>query len=67
VTYREAQGLIEDAVPEQFHPRQRAYLLLKAHGQAICKRKPQCDKCPVNAACAYAAGKDRGGVRKKGQ
>jgi endonuclease III len=67
VTYREAQGLIEDAVPEQFHPRQRAFLLLKAHGQTICKAKPQCDKCPVNAACAYAAGKDGGGNRRKGR
>jgi endonuclease III len=67
VTYREGQGLIEDSVPEQFHARQRAYLLLKAHGQNICKRKPQCDQCPVNAACAYAAGKYRGGVRPRGQ
>ena len=66
VTYREAQGLIEDAVAEEFHPRQRAYLLLKAHGQTICKRKPQCDDCLVSTACAYAAGKDRGGSRKKG-
>jgi len=66
VTYREAQGLIEQDVPEQFHARQRAYLLLKAHGQAICKRKPQCDRCPVRADCAYAAGVDRGGVRPKG-
>ena len=67
VTYREAQGLVEDAVPEHFHPRQRAFLIIKAHGQSICKRKPQCDKCPVNDACSYAAGKDRGGVRRKGQ
>ena len=67
VTYREAQSLIEDAAAEQFHPRRRAYLLLKAHGQTICKRKPQCDRCPVNAVCAYASGKDRGGSHEKGQ
>jgi endonuclease III len=66
-TYREAQGLIEDAVPEQFDPRQRAFLLLKAHGQKICKAKPQCDRCPVSTGCAYAAGKDRGGNRRKGR
>lgn len=67
VTYREAQGMIQDEIAEQFHPRQRAFLLLKAHGQAICKAKPRCDACPVNSACAFAAGKDRGGVRRKGE
>ena len=66
VTYREAQSLIEETVPERFHARQRAYLLLKAHGQTICKTKPRCDQCPVSAACAYAAGYDRGGIRRKG-
>ena len=65
VTYREAQQLIEQKVPEQFHTRQRAYLLLKVHGQTICKRKPQCDRCPVRSVCAYAAGVDRGGLRPK--
>jgi endonuclease III len=66
VTYREAQSLIEEEVPKQFHSRQRAYLLLRAHGQAICKTKPRCDQCPVSAACAYAAEEDRGGIRRKG-
>jgi endonuclease III len=63
VTYRESQELIEQEVPAQFHARQRAYLLLKAHGQAVCKAKPKCDRCPVRSACAYAAGADRGGAR----
>jgi endonuclease III len=66
-TYREAQGLIEDEVPEEFHSRQRAFLLLKAHGQTICKAKPRCEACPVSATCAYAAGKDRGRNRQKGE
>jgi endonuclease III len=64
VTYREAQEIIETEVPRDFHARQRSYLLLKAHGQRICKTKPQCDRCPVRSACAYAAGLDRGGSRK---
>ena len=64
VTYREAQSLIEGEIPEQFHPRMRAYLLLKEHGQTLCKRsKPKCDECPVSAHCAYFAGKDRGRSR----
>jgi endonuclease III len=53
-TYREAQSLIESGIPEQFQPRQRAYLLLKIHGQEICKRKPLCDRCPMRGECRYA-------------
>jgi endonuclease III len=64
VTYREARSLIEAEIPEQFHPRQRAYLLLKEHGQTLCKRsKPKCGECPVCSHCAYFAGKDRGRSR----
>ena len=64
VNYREAQKVIEQEVPEQFHVRQRAYLLLKQHGQTICKRsKPKCEECPVSAHCAYFAGKNRGRSR----
>jgi endonuclease-3 len=64
VTYREAKALIEAEIPEQFHPRQRAYLLLKEHGQTLCKRsKPKCKECPVRMHCAYFAGKNRGRSR----
>jgi endonuclease III len=64
VTYREAQSLIEAAVPDQFGPRTRAFLLLKEHGQSTCKRvKPKCDACTVSGHCAYFAGKDRGRIR----
>lgn len=64
VTYREAQSLIESEVPEQFHSRMRAYLLLKQHGQKLCKRtRPLCGQCPVQSDCAYFAGKDRGRTR----
>jgi len=63
-TYREAQALIAAEVPEQFHARSRAYLLLKVHGQTLCKRaKPQCEPCPMHSSCAYYAGKDRGRSR----
>jgi endonuclease-3 len=60
VTYREAQEAIEAEVPAKFDARTRAYLLLKRHGQEICKRKPKCDQCLVNTSCAYFAGKHRG-------
>lgn len=64
VNYREAQKLIEDDIPERFQLRMRAYLLLKQHGQTLCKRSdPKCDQCPVNENCAYFAGKNRGRSR----
>ncbi|HLY42094.1 MAG TPA: hypothetical protein VKR52_12850 [Terracidiphilus sp.] len=53
-TYRTAQTLIEAEVPSQFHARERAYLLLKQHGQQICKStKPNCEACPIHEHCAY--------------
>jgi endonuclease III len=54
--YRAAQEAIAAEVPEEFTGRQRAYLLLKKHGQEICKRtKPRCEVCPVRLDCEYLA------------
>jgi endonuclease III len=48
-------------VPEKFDTRSRAYLRLKRHGQALCKRtRPKCSECSVSASCAYFAGNRRG-------
>jgi endonuclease III len=53
--YREAQRLIAASVPETLEARTRAYLLLKQHGQTLCKgTKPKCEECPVASKCAYA-------------
>ena len=61
VTYREAQQAIETEIPANFDARTRAYLLLKRHGQNLCKlRNPKCDQCPVNSSCAFFAHKQRG-------
>lgn len=61
VTYREAQQAIDLEVKATADARARAYLLLKHHGQAICKRtNPKCEQCLVRKGCAYAAGKRRG-------
>ena len=52
--YRAAQGAMAAEVPENFAARKRAYLLLKKHGQEICKRtKPKCEICPIRGTCAY--------------
>jgi len=61
VTYREAQQAIAREVAENVEARTRAYLLLKRHGQELCKRtNPRCDDCPLSSCCAYHAGKRRG-------
>jgi endonuclease-3 len=52
--YREAQRALAAELPEKFDVRTRAFLLLKKHGQEICKRtNPKCGECPVNAKCAF--------------
>ncbi|HEY6308955.1 MAG TPA: hypothetical protein VI488_21135 [Candidatus Angelobacter sp.] len=61
VTYKEAQHAIAEEVPEKLDARIRAYLLLKRHGQELCKRtKPKCAQCPVSSSCAFFAGSRRG-------
>jgi endonuclease-3 len=63
VNYREAQQTIANEVAENVSARARAYLLLKRHGQELCKRtRPKCDICPVSSSCAYYAGSHRGGA-----
>jgi endonuclease III len=52
--YRAAKEAIAAEVPERFEARQRAFLLLKKHGQEICKRtKPKCEICPISRMCVY--------------
>lgn len=64
VTYKEAQTAIAAEVPENFEARSRAYLLLKKHGQEICKRtNPKCMECPLLKDCAFYAGHRRGAPR----
>ena len=54
--YRNTQSAIAAMVPETFDARTRAYLLLKQHGQEVCKRtKPRCDQCPISSDCAFFA------------
>jgi endonuclease-3 len=52
--YLAAQRLIEAEVSPDFAARQRAFLLLKIHGQSLCKRStPKCGECPVAETCAF--------------
>jgi endonuclease-3 len=55
-TYREAQQMLEDGLLLTFDSLTRAYLLLKDHGQKLCKSSnPKCNICPVAPDCAFAA------------
>lgn len=63
VNYRESQQAIAAEVPETFDARTRAYLLLKRHGQELCKRtKPTCEECPVRSKCFFGGHRQRGSV-----
>jgi endonuclease III len=56
--YKAAREILDSELPRTFEARQRAYLLLKKHGQEICKRsKPKCEICPLTAECAYLQAK----------
>lgn len=53
-TYRSAQEAIRAQLPERGGALLRAYLLLKQHGQELCKRsRPRCEQCPVSSDCLY--------------
>jgi endonuclease III len=59
--YRAAQEAMSAVLPEKFEVRRRAYLLLKRHGQEICKRtKPKCEVCPVSGMCSFFQEKGQG-------
>lgn len=56
--YKAAREILDSGLPETFEARQRAYLLLKKHGQEICKRsRPKCEICPLTEHCAYLQAK----------
>jgi endonuclease-3 len=60
-TYKAAQEMIDAEVPATFDARIRAYLLLKCHGQQLCKSSnPKCSVCPVAASCAFRTPGNRG-------
>ena len=53
-TYRSAQEATRAQLPERAGALLRAYLLLKQHGQELCKRsRPRCEQCPVSSDCLY--------------
>jgi len=54
-SYRTAQAAASSALPHSVASFQRAYLLLRRHGQAVCRRRdPACAVCPIAADCPSA-------------
>ena len=54
-TYRLAQEAARREVRADVKALQRAHLLLRRHGQELCRRTaPRCPECPVAATCAFA-------------
>lgn len=52
--YRAEQEIFRAELPEDCNALLLAHLLLKQHGQEICKRtRPLCEQCPVSSDCAY--------------
>ncbi len=53
-TYRLVQEAAEEGLDKDCSWLIEAHLLLRRHGQELCRRsKPMCDKCPLAADCEY--------------
>jgi endonuclease III len=53
-TYRTVQRLAAEFAPRGVEWLIRAHLLLRQHGQELCKRtRPMCDRCPLSGECAF--------------
>jgi endonuclease III len=54
--YRDAQAIVAGGTPETLAARKRTYLLVKHHGETLCKRsRPACASCPIERSCAFAS------------
>lgn len=54
--YKSAQEAIASELPKGAAKLSEAHLLLRTHGQKVCRaNQPQCGDCAVSALCAYPA------------
>jgi endonuclease III len=54
--YRAVQADVRPELPSEFDDLIDAYLLLRRHGQHVCRRSvPECGRCPLRDVCDYAA------------
>lgn len=55
-TYRTVQAAIEPQVSSGFDELVATHLLLRRHGQELCKRsRPLCGACPLRPRCRFGA------------
>ena len=55
-TYRRVQAAIEPQLSGEFDELVATHLLLRLHGQELCKRsRPLCDACPLRPRCRFGA------------
>jgi endonuclease III len=58
-TYRLVRNAIEEELDNDYSWLIEAHLLLRHHGQELCRRsKPECKKCPLRSGCEFY---ERGG------
>jgi endonuclease III len=64
-TYRIVQQAIDAELDKDFSKLIEAHLLLRRHGQVLCKRtKPECINCPLASACDfYLHGEPQGQIK----
>jgi len=54
-SYRSTREAAAPELPKDFDGLIEAYLLLRRHGQELCRRShPRCEVCPLRERCAYA-------------
>lgn len=57
-TYKAAMAVMAAQLPADLEVLKRAYLILRAHGRALCKRsEPLCAPCPLDQVCLHVAAK----------
>jgi endonuclease III len=56
-TYRLVQQAVEEGLDKDYSWLIQAHLLLRHHGQELCKRtKPECNQCPLAPDCEFYQG-----------
>jgi len=59
-SYASAQSVAMDALPCTVPTLRSAFLLLRRHGQELCRRTaPRCTLCPVRGSCPFGGGRRR--------
>jgi endonuclease III len=65
-TYHLGQKAVEEDLNKDFDALIEAHLLLRRHGQELCKRtKPQCQQCPLVSDCPFGTSSGQWAVDRR--